>query len=156
MGNVSNKQSLSGFSTVVCCCSCMLICDNLSDMKKRTKHHSVKTAPLRQHPVELILKCFAEKKGNIWQGFCIDLNLACQGATVSEVRSKLHEQIADYLFDALAGEDRAFASQLLNRPAPFSIRFRYYYLLLLSHVRSAHSGLCELFNETMPLVPARA
>jgi hypothetical protein len=103
---------------------------------------------------ELFLRCFAEKKGDLWQAFCLDLNLAAQGDTSEEARRKLHAQIAEYVYDALAGPDQEYADQLLKRPAPASIRARYYFYNALFKVGQLHNGVHLLFKERLPLVPA--
>lgn len=108
-------------------------------------------------PTQLILRCYGEQKGEIWQAFCIDLNLAVQGKTFGEVRTKLHQQIASYLYDALEGEDREFADQLLSRKAPIGFWVKYYYYKVLCSFDAAKKGICRhIFNEIMPLTPHRA
>lgn len=107
-------------------------------------------------PAKLLLRCYADRQGNTWQAFCIDLNLAAQGDTYEEVRRKLHLQIDEYVSDALTGEDREYADQLLDRPAPFSIRAKYYILKSLTLVKAVHLDICRLFTEVMPLTPVKA
>ncbi|OGU14587.1 MAG: hypothetical protein A2076_01640 [Geobacteraceae bacterium GWC2_53_11] len=102
-------------------------------------------------PQNLILRCYAEQKGASWQAFCLDLNLAVQGSTRQEVKRKLHEQIGLYLYEALEGEDQAYAHQLLNRKAPIGFWMKYYLYKSLYHVKLAHDGIRELFNEVMPV-----
>lgn len=104
-------------------------------------------------PDKLILRCFAERKGDYWQAFCIDLSLAVQGDSYDEVHRKLHEQISYYIHDALVGEDRAYAAQLLDRKSPLSIRMKYHWYRLLNHVHTTRDGVHRLFNEVMPLKP---
>lgn len=102
-------------------------------------------------PRQMILRCFAERKGDAWQAFCLDINLAVQGDNLHQVRTKLHAQINDYLFDALAGEDLAYADQLLNRRAPFGLWAKYYTYKSIYHLSLARKGIREFFNEVMPL-----
>jgi hypothetical protein len=102
-------------------------------------------------PGQMVLRCFAEQKGAVWQAFCLDINLAVQGESLREVKSKLQGQIAEYLYDALAGEDRQYADQLLTRKAPASLWIKYYCTKTLSKVIDAHNGIREFFNEIMPL-----
>jgi predicted RNase H-like HicB family nuclease len=68
-------------------------------------------------PTDLVLRCYAEKAGDQWQAFCLDFCLAAQGDTLSEAKEKLESMIAEYVYDALAGEDRDFGPQLLSRRA---------------------------------------
>lgn len=107
-------------------------------------------------PRQMILRCYAEQKGQVWQAFCLDINLAAQGSTLQEVKRKLHEQIEEYLFDALSGADRKYADQLLSRKAPASLWVRYYLFKSLHHARLAHHGIWDFFNEVMPLAVCRA
>jgi len=102
---------------------------------------------------ELMLRCYANKHGDQWQAFCIDLCLAVQGDSFPEVRQKLEHMMVEYVYDALAGEDREFAEQLLNRKAPFSQIATYYCIRSLHLVGLCRDGIHKLFKEPMPLVP---
>lgn len=105
---------------------------------------------------ELILRCYAEKDGETgqWQAFCLDLCLAAQGDTFEDAKAKLEGQIADYVYDAVAGEDRDFAHQLLKRRAPWQAWVRYCYLLVLTRFGRMKRDIARLFSEIMPLTPA--
>jgi predicted RNase H-like HicB family nuclease len=72
------------------------------------------------------LKCYAEKEADCWVAVCLDFNLAAQGDSFEEAKSKLEAMIADYIYDALAGEDKPYAAQLLARRAPLSAWLKYY------------------------------
>lgn len=104
-------------------------------------------------PQDLTLRCYAEQQADcLWVTVCVDLCLAAQGKTYREARQKLNQQIKEYVFDALAGEDRAYAKQLLRRKAPLSQRFKYqlihlhlFGLLFRQRVRD--------FISKLPLVP---
>jgi hypothetical protein len=69
-------------------------------------------------PTQLLLRCYAEKVGDQWQAFCLDLSLAAQGDTFAEVKDKLDAMIAQYVYDALVGDDREYAHQLLTQTRP--------------------------------------
>lgn len=105
-------------------------------------------------PKQLFLRCFAEQKEGQWQAFCLEFDLAAQADTLDEVKRKLEEMIFDYVNDALAGEDQAFAEQLLSRRAPLSLHMRYHLMKLRNKLHMAHNGVRHLFNEKMPLIPA--
>ncbi|RQW89922.1 MAG: hypothetical protein EHM79_02120 [Geobacter sp.] len=105
-------------------------------------------------PSQLIVRCFAERKGDVWQAFCLEFNLAAQGGSFHEVRRKLHEQIDLYLIDILEGDDRQFADQLLNRKAPLAIRSRYHFYKAMRKIIDARDGLGRIFTEVMPLTLA--
>ncbi len=104
-------------------------------------------------PKDLILRCYCEKKGNLWQAFCIDLNLATQGSSLKDARNRLHQQIAAYLHDALVGEDKQYAAQLLNRKSPIYFRIKYHYYKCLCQIDGAKENICRIFDEIMPLAP---
>jgi predicted RNase H-like HicB family nuclease len=103
------------------------------------------------NPKQLIVKCYAEQEGDYWVAMCLNFNLAVQGDSFEEVKAKLEAMIAEYVYDALAGEDQPYAAQLLSRSAPLSSWLKYYFL-------KAKIALCHtaerIFDETMPLKPA--
>jgi len=101
----------------------------------------------------LMLRCYANKDGDQWQAFCIDLCLAVQGESFADVRQKLENQMVEYVYDALAGEDREFAEQLLNRKAPFAQIVTYHWIGLMHRFGIFRDGIHKLFKEPMPLVP---
>ena len=39
---------------------------------------------------QLLLRCYAERVGDQWQAFCLDLSLAAQGDTFMEVKDNSH------------------------------------------------------------------
>lgn len=101
----------------------------------------------------LMLRCYANKDGDQWQAFCIDLCLASQGDSFPEVKQKLEHMMVEYVYDALAGEDREFAEQLLNRKAPLSQIATYHWIKLMHHLGIFRDGVHKLFQAPMPLVP---
>lgn len=101
-------------------------------------------------PYEILLRCFAERKEDYWQAFCIDLCLAVQGDSLQEVKGKLHSQIADYLQDILEGEDRPYAAQLLRRKSPLPIVAKYHLISAMSHVHRWKQNAFA-FRDAMPL-----
>ena len=115
-------------------------------------------------PTDLILRCYAQKEdGDLWVAVCLDLTLAAQGETFEEARKKLHEQITDYLFDALEGEDQDYAPAFLTRKAPAREWARYYAIKaqcklqhLVYRTHSIFNGSVRLFKEAMPLRPYNA
>lgn len=100
-------------------------------------------------PVEILLRCYLERKEGYWQAFCIDLCLAVQGDSQEEVKRKLHAQIHDYLSDIFEGEDRPYAAQLLSRKAPLSQIAKYHYISLICQLKR-FKDRCT-FQDTMPL-----
>lgn len=105
-------------------------------------------------PTQLLLRCYAEKVGNQWQAFCLDLSLAAQGDTFAEAKDKLDAMIAEYVYDALAGEDRDYAEQLLARRAPLRDWLKYYSYRVLSRAGAMHEEARQLFTSLVPLEPS--
>jgi len=97
---------------------------------------------------QLILKCYARYEEGQWIAFCIDFDLAAQASTFEGAKTKLESMIKEYVFDALVGEDREYAEQLLSRKAPLLEWLKYYF-----YVIHAKAGLCRIFKEPLPLTP---
>jgi predicted RNase H-like HicB family nuclease len=100
------------------------------------------------NPTQLIVKCYAEQETDCWIAICLDFNLAVQGDSFEEVKSKLEAMIAEYVYDALEGEDKAFAAQLLSRRAPLSAWLKYYFFKIKIALLSSAD---KVFDEVMPL-----
>ncbi|MGH8558166.1 MAG: hypothetical protein ACRESZ_12030 [Methylococcales bacterium] len=45
-------------------------------------------------PKQLIVKCYAGQEGDCWVAICLNFNLAAQGDTFEEVKTKLEAMIA--------------------------------------------------------------
>ncbi|KAB8198572.1 DUF1902 domain-containing protein [Lysobacter maris] len=105
-------------------------------------------------PEQLILRCYAERKGDQWQAFCLEFSLAAQGDSLNEARAKLDEQIREYVHDSLVGKDRLHAAQLLSRKAPLRFYLRYAYISAVLKLRGHDTRKKARFKEAMPLVPA--
>jgi hypothetical protein len=52
------------------------------------------------------VRCYAEQEGDCWVAVCLSFNLAAQGDSFGEVKTKLEAMLAEYVHDALAGEDK--------------------------------------------------
>ncbi|MBX3629334.1 MAG: hypothetical protein KF908_05345 [Nitrosomonas sp.] len=103
-------------------------------------------------PIELLLRCYANKRNDQWQAFCIDLCLAAQADTPEEAQKKLHFMIVDYVTEALT-IDRVHANYLLRRKAPIKQIATYHYYSFMHRMGKLKDGLHMLFKETLPLVP---
>jgi len=103
---------------------------------------------------QLFLRCYAERVGDQWQAYCLDLSLAAQGDTFAEVKDKLDVMIAEYVYDALVGEDREYAHQLLTRRAPLRDRIKYYWYCVLSKAGAIPEEARRLFTSLVPLEPS--
>jgi predicted RNase H-like HicB family nuclease len=102
---------------------------------------------------ELILRCFAERKGNQWQAFCLEFGLAAQADTLEEARRKLDDMICSYVEDATVGADRAFGADLLSRGAPLLDWIKYYFYA--ARKRLLRHGVPQQFREVLPLHPGK-
>ncbi len=71
---------------------------------------------------EPVLICVAHGHEGAWEALCLDFDLAVQGRSLSEVRNSLENAINDYV-DAARAEAEPARSKLLNRRAPFAVRF---------------------------------
>jgi len=91
------------------------------------------------------LRCFAFQTGEQFVASCLDLCLSAQGDTLAEAKQKLHEQVVDYLMDAVHEGD------LESRPSPLGHWVRYYFGILGLKARSHVDGLVETFRETVRL-----
>lgn len=108
-------------------------------------------------PQKLVLRCYAEKKGNQWQAFCLEFDLAVQSDSFASAKKKLEQQIKSYVYDALVGEDKEFAYQLLNRKAPLSMYARFHlghFLHVISKLFKKNDSTHKQFCEPLPLIPA--
>ncbi|UHQ19506.1 hypothetical protein LVB87_15160 [Lysobacter sp. KIS68-7] len=107
---------------------------------------------------QLILRCYAERSGDIWNAYCLDLSLGSQGDTYADARKKLDEQIEEFVQDVLTGEDRPHAVYLLSRRAPLPMWLKYYAikaLIVVIHAFGLHAPTSrKRFKEVLPLAPA--
>lgn len=106
-------------------------------------------------PFRFVVRCYAEQRENQWQAFTLELGLAAQGDSFPEAKHKLDQMIGSYLRDALCGEDREYAYELLSRKATWQVYARYYLF-------SAVLGIVKFFgkpkdhviyNRPLPLEP---
>ncbi|NRR30430.1 hypothetical protein HSX11_09525 [Oxalobacteraceae bacterium] len=103
----------------------------------------------------LLLRIYGEKTDEQWSLINLEFSLAAQADTLEEARRMLESQIKEYVHDALVGEDREYARELLTeRRAPAKYWFKYW--LGLARCRwLGHAGDREqAFTEPLPLVPA--
>ena len=102
-----------------------------------------------------MLRCIAIKHDGYWSARCLDFTLYAVGDTSEEAKAKLVEQIDEYIYDALEGEDKDFAAALLLRKAPMHDWLQYYAITLLQHCLAIHSRLGETFKTSIPHGPYR-
>lgn len=103
-------------------------------------------------PENLVLRCYAVKRGGVWSAMCIDLSLAAQGATFNEARERLDAQMREYVHEALT-VDREHAAELLSRKAPLYQRLTWHALNLLNKVTLRQPRRAKNFSEAFSVVP---
>lgn len=106
-------------------------------------------------PTDLLLRCLAFKEDGQWVVMCLNFDLAAQADTLDKAKSSLEVMIAEYVYDALVGEDREYAAQLLKRRAPARYWVEYYSLRLWQHIRHIMKRRMG-FELPMPMAPAHA
>ena len=110
------------------------------------------TAEIR--PIQLVVHCLIERVGDQWQGFSLEFGLAVQGESCLDVRRKLGIILECYVRDALCGEDREHAYDLLvRRNATWRVYLRYYRVWLAQHVATfmTASNHAMIYREPLPL-----
>ena len=81
--------------------------------------------------MERTLHCYAEGRDGKWEAICLDLDVAVQGESFEEVYHSLHKAVSLYLESVLTlPEDQR--SHLLKRPAPLSVRWKFFTLAFRS------------------------
>jgi hypothetical protein len=108
-------------------------------------------------PKRLLVRCFAEPiDGHQWQAFSLEFGLAAQGDSFPEVRHKLEAMLRSYLYDALVGDDREHAEELLTRKATWRVYTRYHLTRLAHALPSSGSERPKramTFSEPMAFTP---
>jgi predicted RNase H-like HicB family nuclease len=81
----------------------------------------------------VVLTCVAHGRGENWEAYCLDLDLAVHGSSPGEVRARLEEAIEGYIA-AATDEAEPARSRLLNRRAPLYVRLRWALRILLDAI----------------------
>jgi hypothetical protein len=100
------------------------------------------------------LKIYGEKSEGQWSLICLDFSLASQAPSLDEAKSKLEEQIKEYIYDAMVGQDKQHAHRLLSRRAPLKYWLKWYLSLARTRLVGHANKHEEAFCEPMQLVPA--
>lgn len=70
---------------------------------------------------DLRLLCYVRGQGSLWEGICVDLDIAVQAESQKEAFLLLETSVLEYL-RSLADETPEVRQKLLNRKAPFRVR----------------------------------
>jgi hypothetical protein len=100
----------------------------------------------------LTVRCIAEPKNGQWQAFSLEFGLAAQSDSLEDVKRSLDLMIRSYVHDALVGEDREHAHELLSRRATWPVYLRYYLACIFSKV-GARSN--QVYHDPLALEPKR-
>lgn len=103
---------------------------------------------------DLILHCLGRKENDQWVVMSLEFSLAAQADTLDQAKRLLESQVFEYLKDALVGQDREHAAELLTRRAPLKYWAMYW---LASCIRNiGNHKFVKTFRQAMPLAPAHA
>ena len=86
---------------------------------------------------EKILRCYAIKGADGWEAICVDLDIAVQGDSFTDVTRKLGEALRSYAeyVNSLPAQEREL---FINRRAPWHVRARMALNVILTML--FHSG----------------
>lgn len=88
-----------------------------------------------------------------WSARCLDFTLYSVGNTAEEAKEKLSIEINDFLYEALEGQDKAFAVQLLLRRAPWYEWALFYIVSILQKFHVFRKRIGETFKQSVPHGP---
>ena len=95
-----------------------------------------------------VLRCYAEGRNDEWEAICLDLDIAVQGNSFVDVFRSLDEAIALYL-ESVGEVPASERAHLLDRPAPLSVRFQFFWHVLGSLFHDKGEGR-QRHHFTMP------
>ena len=77
---------------------------------------------MQQDRLNIELRCYAYRRGGVWEAICTDLDVAVFGPSEEHVKRSLEEAI-DLHLAAVAGLPDEERKAFLSRPAPWHVRF---------------------------------
>ena len=101
------------------------------------------------HAKDLLIRCYAERQGDLWVAVCIDFSLAAQADSFDEARAKLSAQVRDYLDEAYSEPEHTV--QLLERRAPAPQIMRFYWILTANRLHFIKESIARAFSCHLPL-----
>ena len=81
-----------------------------------------------------VLHCSAFGQGDRWQAYCLDLDLAVEGRSFSDVEQRLTDAIGSYL-EAVMELPENERGALLGRRMPFLVRLQFAIRAFLASIR---------------------
>jgi hypothetical protein len=125
-------------------------------MKRERAPNAGHSEPVSRY-VPIFVRVLIERTSDDrWQGFSLEYGLAVQGSSFADVRSRLERMIESYIHDALVGEDREHADELMSRRATGSVYWKYYLAKALAGIRFGRGGDSDshkTFKEPLALEP---
>lgn len=101
----------------------------------------------------LVLRCYAERSDVSCTAICIDLDIAAEGASMSEAKAILEEMVESYLETvmSLPEPDR---KRLLTRKSPLSVRIKWFLRLMTALLFAFRNGPDREGYISHPVCPA--
>jgi hypothetical protein len=124
------------------------------DVEQRETVLAPRTAPVPSK-FQFVIRIVAEHDGDQWQAFSLEFGLAAQADTFPEVKQKLESMIRSYLLDALEGEDREHAYELLTRKGTWKVYAKYYFCSVTSLLGNISGKSKEhiIYDKKLPMEP---
>lgn len=108
-------------------------------------------------PCHLVIRCLMEQiAADQWQAFSLEFGLAVQAESERDAKLKLERMIDNYLRDALLGEDREHAYELLTRRATWGVYAKYYVAATLTSCSAPFARARHAYREPLALAPCAA
>ncbi len=105
--------------------------------------------------MNLLLRCYARRYGDLWHAICTDLDIAADGATLEEARGALSACVDLYLegVEGLAADEMHRA---MTRRAPWHVRTRMALLAWLHKSRGRNAGSLSFVLDFPAPIPVHA
>jgi len=78
---------------------------------------------------------FQDNDDGVWEGLCVDFDLAVEAGSLSEALEKIKVVIADYV-ETAKSEPEPVRTRLLTRRAPLTVRLRWGWRMFWSAISS--------------------
>ncbi len=100
-------------------------------------------------PGNFVLRCYGYKFGdNPFVGVCVDLNIAVQAESRSELEKKMNDAIRSYFETVLETEDKSSIASLIFRRAPLRDWVIYYVVKMIVNIKQIPTNF--IFKEYIP------
>lgn len=105
--------------------------------------------------MSLLLRCYAQRYGNLWHAMCTDLDIAADGATLEEAKAALATCVDLYLegVEGLATDD---LHRAMTRRAPWHVRTKMALLAWLQRSRGRNASSLAFVLDFPAPIPVHA